>query len=307
MNKSLFIFSLALTLVFSFYFISAATGDLSLENQLRLEFNHVIFISNIVTNPENIAPGQNFTLKFTITNEGSQFVRDVITKVSLPSEITTYNDVSTVKTAQLDPSESLDVSFNLIVKPTTAEGVYNLPILVDYINHVGDERQENETLGIIVSSKPLPLVEIKSTDIYKGNELGKVTINVINNGVANIKFLTLELLPSKDYEIISSDLSYIGSLDSDDSSAVDFRIKVKDDSSSVVLPLLLTYKDAINRDYAIQKNVTLQIQTAKDLGIQKSNAGVVWLVIIILAIVAYVFYRRYKAKKLALANKNKFK
>jgi hypothetical protein len=199
------------------------------------------------------------------------------------------------------------VLFKLVIKPTTAEGIYNLPITVDYINYAGEERQENETIGIIVSTKPLPLVEIKSTDIYKGNELGKVTINIINNGVANIKFLTLELLPSEDYEIISPDLSYIGSLDSDDSSAVDFRIKIKDDSKAVNLPLLLTYKDAINRDYTIQKNVTLQMQTAKDLGIQKSNTGMVWLVIIILAIGAYIFYRRYKAKKLALANKNKFK
>jgi len=119
--------------------------------------------------------------------------------------------------------------------------------------------------------------------------------------------LTVELLPSSNYEIIGSDLSYIGSLDSDDSSAVDFRIKVKDDSSSIDLPLLLTYKDSINRDYNLKKAVSVHMVSAKDLGIKSNTSRNIAFLVILILVIAYIFYRRQKAKKLALANKAKFR
>ena len=300
--------ALTLTLIIGFVFIlSTLSADITLDRQNRLDFAHVVYMSNISTTPTNIAPGQNFMLQFTLTNNGSQFVKDVITQILLPTEFTTFNDVSTIKTAQLNPGESLNVKFNLISKPGTKEDIYDVPISVDYLNYIGDERVENETLGIILGSIPTPIVELKSTDIYKGNDLGKATINVVNNNLANIRFLAVKLLPSPDYDIISSDLSYVGDLDSSDSQAVDFRIKVKDDSKQTNLQVLLTYKDSINRDYTMPANVTLEMRTAKELGIAApSKVGWVILVLIILA-AAYYFYRRNKAKKLALANKNKFK
>ena len=52
-------------------------------------------------------------------------------------------------------------------------------------------------------------------DITTVNQQGEITIRVSNKGVNNIKFLTMELRPSEEYEIVSTPVEYVGKIDSD--------------------------------------------------------------------------------------------
>lgn len=297
--KSLYlVFFMFMILSLSFVY---ADNTLTIDNQNRLEFNHILYITNLTTSPENIAPGQNFSLSFVLTNKGSQFARDIVTQLTLPSEITTFKDTSSSKIIQLNPDEFVKLNFNLIARPDTAEGIYNLPIAITYVNYVGEERFENETLGISIGSIPNPLMSIKTSDIYQGNDIGKITLNVINGNLANMKFVTVTLLNSNDFTIIGPNLAYIGDLNSDDTQSVDFRIKVKDDLTSANVPVILSYKDALNHDYVLQENLTLNISTAKELGIAKSNYGWIFAIVIVLGIVGYYYYQKKKKEQLAKA------
>jgi|SRR3989338_4351479 len=313
MKKSLiFLCSvLALAFILASFFISADVYGIDQIRLNRLEFGHVLYAENIYTVPAEIYPGANAVLKFDIVNTAQGFIRDVRIGLELPKEIAPYNDITKRKIAEMLSGDIDEVSFNIMVLPDTKEGVYKVPLSLQYINHVGEERTENDTISIVVGTTPKLLVEFKSSDIYEGNELGSIKVKIVNNDVSNIKFLTVQLKSSSDYEIISNDVEYIGDLNSDDFSEVSFRVKVIADSDQVVFPVELKYKDGLNRDYTQEAIVTLNILTAKELGIKTSSTWIIWVVVII-AIVGFIIYKRrsnnlIKQKKATLASNFKTK
>jgi hypothetical protein len=274
----------------------------------RLSFNHLLYISDINTNPQQIYPGQQSTLNFKIENTGDQYIKDVRVNIVLPNEIAPYEDITKRKIAYMDVGEIQNISFNLAALPSTEDGIYKLSVNMQYLNWIGDEREENDTISIIVGSSPKLLVELASSDIYRGSLMGTVKVKVINDNPGNVKFLKVKLGESSTYTILGSNMDYIGDLNSDDFSEVSFKLSLKDDSDSIELPVALSYKDALNKDYTQEAKILFNVPTAKEAGITKSYTAVIVIVIIVLAI-AYFFYRRRsknmaKQKKAATFNFN---
>ncbi len=291
MKEKIFVSLIILVLVLTT--VSALDAD----RTQKLRFGHVLYMSNITTTPENVAPGSQAVISFNIENTALDNLSDIRVSLDLPAEIATYYDITTKKIARMSSGENINLQFNIIVLPNTEEGVYKVPVNLDYLNSIGDERNEDENISIIVKSTPKLYAEIKSTEVYDGNSLGNVAVRIVNNNVGNIKFLTVRLENSKDYEIISSNSEYVGDLNSDDYSDVTFKIRAKSDDENITLPLVLTYKDSLNQDYNEKINVTLKMLSASELGIKKSKAGWV-LLIIIIGVGGYIYYRKYKAKNL---------
>jgi len=299
------ILAVLLVLSLSLSLICATTPNVQ-----RLSFDHLLYMNNITTSPFEMAPGQEATLSFNVENTGDQFIRDIRVNLGLPSEFAPYKDTDTRKMAQLNAGESQELSFNIIPLPATEDGVYKLSIITRYLNYVGEEREENNTVSLIVGSSPKLLVELTSSEIYKGNNLGNVKVKVINDNSGNIKFLKVQLANSTAYTVIGSDLDYVGDLNSDDYSDVSFKISLNDNVKVLELPITLSYKDALNKDYIQEEKIAFKVPTASEAGIKKSYSWL-YLLIIILAIGGYIAYRRYnknmtKMKKAAVAISSKF-
>jgi hypothetical protein len=273
---------------------SAVTPTISYEH--RLDFGHVLVIRNISTSPETLIPGEPSILKMIVENTGNQFVNDIVITFNSTDEIYLINDISKRKIPRLDSGEFKEINFNIIVLPNTAEGVYNPGIIADYVNHIGEERQDIGEIGLAVKANPAIFAKVDSTGIYKGNSLGVVTIKFVNNGMGNAKFLTAELLESKDYEIISSNTEYIGDLDSDDFESVDFRIKLNNEKN-VNLLLRIDYQDSLNKDFSKDFKLPFKIRTAKELGIKTNGTSTAIAVILIIIVAGYFIYKKYKKKK----------
>lgn len=285
-------------------FLATSVGAVYVDGESLSDKGNVIRIQGINTNPSFIAPGKEGDLNIKIKNNANYYIDDVRIKLSLPSNIYLSNDVSDIKISKLNAGESKEVKYKIIVSPTSSEGVYSGVLNVNYISHfgasylnIGEERFDNFTFGIIVKSSPEFFANVDSTELYKGNNIGKVTIKFVNNDVANIKFLTVELKESDDYEILSNNQQYIGDLDSDDYESVDFKIKLKNEDDKIMLPLELVYKDSLNNNYSEKREVELDIRSAKELGV-KTN-GILQSIIIFLffLIIGYYSYRKYKKKK----------
>lgn len=274
--------------------ISAVTPTISYEH--RLDFGHVLVIRNISTSPETLIPGEPSILKMIVENIGNQFVNDIVITFNSTNEIYLINDISNRKISRLDAGEFKEINFDIIVLPNTAEGVYKPKIIADYVNHIGEERQDLGEIGLMVKATPAIFAKLDSTEIYKGNDIGIVTIKFVNNGLGDAKFLTAELLESKDYEIISSNAEYIGDLGSDDFESVDFRIKLNNEKN-VNLLLRIDYKDSLNKDFSKDFKLPFKIRTAKELGIKTNGTSTTIIIIVIIAIVSYFVYKKYKKKK----------
>jgi len=273
------------------------------DNGTIINMDHATRIKEINVVPENIAPGNPAEIRIKIENNAYFRLDDVRIKLVLPSEFKFLNDVNQVKISRLESKESKDFAFNIIAAPATAEGIYQLSLIADYVSYlgkeyyaVGEDKEDNYTFGVVVKASPEIFAQIEKSEIYKGNDIGLITIKIVNKGIGNAKFVVLELLNSEDYEIISANREYIGDLDSDDFDSVDFRIKLNKEKNTDLL-LKIDYKDSLNQQYLMEFSVPLEIRTAKELGIATNGTTTIIVIIIIIAVIGYFVYKKFRKKK----------
>ncbi len=290
-------FTILVMFVFLINSVSAAEGSIELDRQQRLNFGHVLIIENISTSPPELIPGQPGKLRLTVRNNGNFQLNDIRVQIDLPSKISFLNDVSKRKIPTLASLEREELEYDVVVLPGSSEGISNANITTDYLNHIGDERQDIDTFGIAIKSVPKFYVFLDESTIYQGKYLGEVTITFINNDIGDAKFLTVELQENSDYEIIPPSREYIGDLDSDDFESAEFKINVKSREKAVVLPLKVNYKDTFNNEYSEDMNAYLYIKTPAEAGIKSNITTIIVVILLILGIVGYIFYRKYKKKK----------
>lgn len=291
MKKSIFMFILVLLILNLVY-------GLDIDKQNKLTYGHVLLIEDFQTVPTEVEPGTPSQIKMIIHNSGLYTLNDVRVKLELTTDVSFYNDVSQKKISKLLADERKELVFNIISNPDSSEGIKKAYLLIDYIDQAGDESQENYSVSLIIKSRPNLFVEVEESEIYKKNPLGDITLTFYNNNLGNIKFLTVELDKSSDYQIISNSKKYIGDLDSDDFQSTSFRLKVNDEKDKIVLPVKITYRDSLNKEYKDTINAELYLRNAKDLGIKTRNsllisAGILFAILIII----YYFYRKNKKKK----------
>lgn len=304
MKKLFILMFLTLSLLCSALALAAENPDmLNAERSNRLAFGHVLVIRSVDSEPATAAPGESMTIAFTLDNSAAFELKNIRADLSLPAEFKFLDDVSKRKISTMTAGDSREVSFNLISALDAAEGIYDGTITLDYLNHIGDERQDNETFALIVLGSPDLFVKLEETEIYKasgvtkGNDVGKTTLTLVNEGSGDVKFLTAELQQSDNFDIVSSNREYVGDLDSDDFESVDFRIKrTNKDLAEIPLVLKVTYKDSLNNEYTETLETSLKVKTAKELGIKTNGTATVFFLIVIVGLIAYIVYRRIKKK-----------
>ncbi|MBU0957201.1 MAG: hypothetical protein KKF56_00135 [Nanoarchaeota archaeon] len=276
--------------------VSALASTDENERSDRLDFGHVLNVKSVTMDPPFIPQGGSANLTLLLENNANFIIKDVRIDIDLPSQIAFNNDISQKKIVKMESGEMRIVYYNVIALPSAIEGIYESELTINYLNNMGTERQDNSTFSIMIKSTPNIVVKIDKSEVYKGSNVGEVTIKFINNGLANIKLLTVKLLESEDFEIIESNVNYIGDLDSDDFETVGFRIKEISGNSQINLPLEIQYKDALNNNYLETINVPLKLEKASDLGLGNGNSTIIWIIIFIIIIAAWIFYKRYKNK-----------
>ena len=292
--KKIYLKLFSMILVLSLIFQISA---LDFERENRINFGHVVRIQSLNTIPAEISPGELAILNITLRNSATFEINDIMVQINLPNEINFLNDVSKIKLAKLSSGESNELHFQIIPLPGISEGIYNTGITIDYVNFIGDERQDNDSFGILVKSTPKLFIKAESSNIYGKGDVGEISLTFVNNDVGDIKFLTIELLESDNYAILSTNKEYIGDLDSDDFESVDFKIRLKTKQRKITLPLIIDYRDALNKEYHKEISANLNILTAKEAGKKTTStlSIIIWLVI--LGGLGYGVYKKYFKKK----------
>jgi len=263
----------------------------------RLNFGHVMKIKNVSTTPLDLIPGENAKLELTIENTAAIEIWDIRTQIYLPDEISFLEDISKKKLARLNSGQSSKLSYNLIISPDAEEGVYEVSVTTDYVDHIGEERQDNDTFGVIIKSIPKFFVKVEESNLRSKGDTGEITLTFVNNDIGDIKFLTIELLESEEYDVISESKEYIGDLDSDDFESTDFKIRLDTKEKEIPLKLNLNYKDALNKDYSQEVEVNLGILTAAEAGEDTRSIWSILFWVIVLGGVGYWIYNKKFKKK----------
>jgi len=219
-------------------------------------------------NPKDVAPGTEAILTMKIKNNGRIAVKNVDISLDLTGEnskLSTIGSGTKKRILSIPAGESQDVEFDVIADTDALVKVYSVPVAFNYQDERGQKYTDSSSLSILVNDKPNLAMNVESTTIQSIRSVGEVDLKVINKGIVNVKYLTVTLKESPDYNILStSSETYIGNLDSDDFETISFIIKPKSKITS--LKAEAEFRDAYNKPYTVQYSIPLRIITASELG-----------------------------------------
>lgn len=268
-----------------------------------------ISIESVKISPEQIAPGSEGTVTITVKNIAPNSFTDLSLKLNLQAIVgNTIVDLpfapvdssSEKRVYRLDPAQSAEFKYDLVVYPDAESKIYKIPFLLEYYDNLGTKKNKTDFIGLTVNSNPEISVILDKTDINNDKLAGTISLKIINKGLGDIKFLNAVLQDSEDYEIISeSATNYIGNLESDDYQTIDYKISVNKGVTDINIPIKLDYRDATNKHYESTQKIQLRIIDSSKL--EKVNGKgmsiTIILVIIIIAVVAWIAYKKIKKNK----------
>lgn len=262
-------------------------------------------VSAVRINPEPLAPGEIGELMIAVTNpSASSNIRDLTVALQLtdlqggnlfnlpfaPRESTNKKSINRIL-----PGQTTEFRFSLISYPDADSKIYKIPVMFSYYDDVGNRYEDASIVSINVNSKPDLYVIIESINVNKNLRTGDVIFDVVNQGISDIKLLTVKLQDSNDFELVSaSNKEYLGNIDSDDFKSARYRIKANDEADELAFNILLTYRDALNNEFSDQITISHKLRAPEGNG---NGTTTLIIVIVILAVLFYFWHKRKQRRK----------
>jgi uncharacterized membrane protein len=258
----------------------AETLDLRLtvkKEKLDIRFNQ---LSSITTREEG-------TLQLEVVNNGED-ISDV--RISFTNESFRLTDSNEIKLGDLASGEKTTITAK--VWPELTPGLNLVEVKLSYIEKdVSKEQTMNMPLtitsdsdvGVYLESKPSPLVPgVEHTVSVLVSNLGSYGIDNVDVGLESDAFTPLDITPRQ----------YIGSLEQDDFSTVQFKVMTNGISGEFPININVQYRDSsgewVNKTITQNAKITTPISTGN---------GALTFVIVIVAIAAIlIWYFKFRKK-----------
>ncbi|MFA4945991.1 MAG: hypothetical protein WC607_00410 [Candidatus Micrarchaeia archaeon] len=265
---------------------------------------HDAVLSVASVNSVVMLPGETALVELTLQNLEDVTVKDVSVKLDLESTSTKFAPVGSTgekRLKQIPANGEETVTFTVIAYPDATPGVYKIPLELAYSDWLGTAYAKSEVVTITVDAPAKLEARLESSEVYKNAALGQVTIEIVNRGLSDVKFLSVRLLPATGYTVTSASEAYVGELASDDSTSVDYDLYVNSTSSTALL-VELSYTNAFNREVTETQNVVLPVYSQAEitaLGLEPTaqiGLGVLLVGGAVILYLAYHAYGRFKKK-----------
>ena len=247
-------------------------------------------------------PGEIKPLEITLTNDNQIQLRNlrVTLQTSLGGEANpaqpqissqTSNffitqGTNTQRIRNLGSQESEEILFNLGVSPNAQIRPYQIPLLIEYEDVLGNLFTEQVELSVIVNAQENVLVTLDRLD------RNQVTFGIANPGPGLVRGATVRLYDNNN-EIIGTE--YVGNLNADDFQTVQFRTPSSsnqinpDNSRDVRIEVL--FNDGFFSGQEISEQFTLELPLIEEQG---SSLTLIIIVILIIGVGGYFFIKRRK-------------
>jgi len=259
-------------------------------------------IESVSSNPEDVAPGENLNLNIRLRNTANSEIKNIVLKLDMTNLPFAPESVTEQRIDSMNRNAITQLDFSLIALSSAEIQVYKVPLLITYSDSYGNKYERQDIISINVFEKPSIDASLEKNTLIQ-NMPSKLNIEVLNKGLGKITFVEIRLLPSLDYDIEGTDYQYIGNIESDDYSAIEFSITPKKQDFNVLVEL--NYRDTNNQKYTETKMIGVEaysVSEAQKLGLLPTFP---WLIIIIIlvviALIVFFIVRRNKKKKLMRA------
>ena len=274
----------------------------------------VPFASAILVDADyvTIYPGESGSVKIKVENNENFDIESVSVGVVLSTIGSTgqivslpFSVVGSSEKDLDDLNEDDDDSATFTIKASTdiTPGDYNLPYVVRYINLDTEEKeQKTGSFGLRVSAKTdLDFgVEVNgaTTESAIVGQQGKITLEIINKGLGDLKSVSVIVTPNN-YDLISKEKVFVGTVNAEDSDTISWDVLFT--SQNPTLNAVISYNDFDNKAQTKTVNIPVQIYTrdeALKLGlIKKNNTGIYVGIVIALILIWFIYRGIRKSRK----------
>ena len=262
-----------------------------------------VHVSSVRLSPDPVEPGGRAELVIAVTNPSvSSNLRDFSVSLQLidqqsgslfdlpfaPVDSTNVKSINRIL-----PGQTTEFRFSLVAYPDADSKVYKIPVLFSYFDDTGSRYDSSSFVSINVNSEPDLYAIIEGIDLNKNVRQGEVIFDIVNQGISDIKLLTVQLGSTDSLSIVSSsDKEYLGNIDSDDFKSARFRVSISDEIDEVFFPLRLTFRDSLNNEFVEE----IEVRHVLREHVGNGNGQFTWIIVLII-IGVFVFYQYRKKKK----------
>ncbi len=277
-------------------------GKASEEQTLNIDIQTVspVFMIETETTPERLKQGELGTLKVSLSNTMSSVMRDITLKLDLDDlPFTPVGSSTERKIGSIASGSKGDVEFSIMPSPKAASGVYKIPVSIDYYDKSGTSYTKDDTIGVLVDDDAEFQLNLEDSEVFMNGDSGKVVVSISNIAESDVKFLSIELLDSDYYKVLTNPRIYIGNLEADDYETAEFNLFIrKSKRGKVPLNFLISYKDPFNQAHTNTKLVGLPIYNyfqATSYGLIEKKTSIINILLSLLFLL--FIYRTYKEWK----------
>lgn len=222
---------------------------------------------NITTIPEHITPGNPFKMKVTLKNTGNSVLNQIraFLDVQLPFSSIGANTEQYI--SELEPNQSADVFYNLLVDKETPSRVYNFNFTLQYKDYANRQQLQEGSFGVNVEDAPdvyIQDVTLDPTTLNPSTE-GLLDVKVANAGTNDVKNVRVTIFGGEN--ILTQSQNFIGVIHpggASTSATTSFGILVdpnmqKKDYGEYGLNIQINYDDASDQHHSISSLYILKV------------------------------------------------
>ncbi|MFH0833010.1 MAG: hypothetical protein V1900_04795 [Candidatus Aenigmatarchaeota archaeon] len=247
--------------------------------------------------PSSLKAGESTKITFTLKNSGKTTVNNVKISWDDPADtILPLGSDNKKFVSSIAENVEAAVPIDIITKPGSSPGIYSLVVSIEYDDQTGTKQSINSTVGLKVVGDFDFIVSLDSQDIVAPGMEGKADIKIANAGTQEALFLTVNVLSSDVITNIKPSEIYVGNIKSDDYDTETLTFSVANVATGdYPIDIEISYKDVYGNPYSEKHDIDITVST-KDEAAQGGSSNL-FLYIVILAIVAYLLYRKIIKKK----------
>lgn len=296
--------------------------EIRVKQEGRVVFGRLISIQVLAFKPQieiieskesEASPGQILQNTIIIRNVGSSTAKNIFIGTSDDRTVTTTGTVvdrpiknlgaSYIFLETLGPNETKEIPFTLGIDSTAEQKTHSVPIKIKFQDDNRSDYEVTRYIGIRVQGNASLDGSISPNSKSKAFPGGTadVSVNLFNRGSATARNIVVEVIDNPIWEIQSEKKVFIGTLDPDDFDSFNVTAKISPNTKPGSYPITLKFEYK-NQDYQTkteEKTVTLQVVSQQDAKTNGQQGSIFdWLLpLAIIAVIAYVGYRRFFGKR----------